>query len=168
MNRETVNKLDPVEFNDQSRGDRVTTENQRQHKAILNLIHLLEKKLARAAPGREHDWTSNVVCDLRSVRDAFNKHTKSAVQNGGLIEELQAANPNLIWRLDRLQQRQSSLIQQMNSLITQADNHGTCDTPDFAYIRNRTAAIIQEIRSLQAVENDLLFECFATDSGAGD
>ena len=168
MTKESVNNCNSVELHDQSRRDQLSTESQHGHGTILNLIHQLEQKLATAAPRREHQWASDVVKCLRSVRDAFSKHTKLAVQKGGLIEELQAANPNLIWRLDRLQQRQSSLVQQMNSLITQADNHGTSDIPDFAYIRSRAAAILQDIRSLQAVENDLLFECFETDLGVGD
>jgi len=109
-----------------------------------------------------------VVDHLRSVRRTFNNHIRCAAQAGGLIEELQQVRPNLIWRLQRLQQRQLSLIQQLDSLIAQVDDHGACDIPDFAYIRSRSAAIIQEIRSIQAIENDLLFECFETDLGVGD
>lgn len=152
----------------QSRKDGVTTQTQLEHNGLLGVIHQLERKLAAAAPTRERDWARQVLADLRSLRDLFRNHVESAGDADGLFRELAAAAPHWIPRMERLQQRQDGLLHQMSSLISQIDNHGKRDIPDFSDIRRRTAGLISEVRTIQALENDLLFECFHTDLGVGD
>jgi len=148
--------------------DAVTTQTHLEHGGLLNLIHQLESKLAAAAPGREREWFGRVLQDLRQLTLDFREHVESAGTSGGLFEEMRTAAPNLLSRVERLQQRQDGLLQQLKSWISQIDNHRKVDVPDFADIRRRTAAAIEEIRSIQAQENDLIFECFHTDLGVGD
>lgn len=162
---ENKRELDPQR---QGQRDGVTTQAHLEHGGLLEVMHKLEKNLANAAPGRERDWTHEVLVDLRRLRDSFRVHVDSAGQVDGLFAEMAISVPNSIARMERLQQRQEGLLHQMNSLISQIDNHGKCDIPDFSDIRRRTAAVIDEVRTIQALENDLIFECFQTDLGVGD
>lgn len=162
---ETRKQLDPQR---QGQRDSVTTQTQLEHGGLLGAMHQLEKTLAVAAPGRERDWAHAVLGDLRRLRDMFRDHVESAGEEDGLFAELAVSVPNWLPRMERLQQRQEGLLHQMNSLISQIDNHGTRDVPDFSDIRRRTAAVIDEVRAIQALENDLIFECFETDLGVGD
>jgi hypothetical protein len=162
---ETRQQLDPQR---QEQRESVTTQTQLEHGGLLGIVHPLEQKLATAAPGRERDWTHEVLVDLRRLRDIFREHVESAGSEDGLFAELAHAVPNWLPRMERLQQRQEGLLHQMNSLISQIDNHRKRDVPDFSDIRRRTAAAIDEVRTIQALENDLLFECFETDLGVGD
>jgi hypothetical protein len=162
---ETKPELDPQR---QHHCDRVASVTESEHDGLLRALHRLEEELAAAAPGREREWAQKVFVDLRSLRDAFRDHAQSAGSEEGLFHEMAIAVPNWLPRMDRLQQRQEGLLHQMNSLISQIDNHGKCDIPDFGDIRRRTAAVIDEVRTIQALENDLMFECFETDLGVGD
>jgi hypothetical protein len=146
----------------------VTTQTQLEHGGLLGAMHDLEKELATAAPGRERDWVNKVLVDLRRLRDSFRVHVESAGQEDGLFAEMAISVPRSIPRMERLQQRQEGLLHQMKSLISQIDNHGKCDIPDFSDIRRRAAAVLDEVRAIQALENDLIFECFQTDLGVGD
>ncbi len=152
----------------QSQRDGVTSRTRSQHGGLLGIIHQLEAKLAAAAPGRERNWAQECLADLRRLRDLFHDHVESAGAEEGLFHELAAAAPNWISRMERLQQRQDGLLHQMSALISQIDNHARRDIPDFSDIRRRTAVVIDEVRAVQALENDLIFECFQTDLGAGD
>ena len=158
-------QLDPQR---QGQRDSVTTQTQLEHGGLLGIMHRLEDKLATAAPWRERDWAREVLVELRNLRDVFREHVESAGGEDGLFRELAVAVPNWIRRMERLQQRQEGLLHQMNSLISQIDNHRKCDVPDFRDIRRRTAVVIDEVRAIQALENDLIFECFQTDLGVGD
>lgn len=157
-------KLDPQR---QAKRDRVTTQNLLEHGGLLGMIHQLEANLAAAAPGRERIWAQEGLTSLRRLRDVFYDHVKSAGGEDGLFHELEVAAPHFVSRLERLQQRQDGLLNQMNSLISQIDNHHR-DIPDFGDIRQRTATLIDEVRAVQALENDLVYECFLTDLGVGD
>lgn len=158
-------QLDPRR---QPQRDGVRSQNQDEHGGLLRIIHQLEAKLAAAAPGRERLWAQECLADLRRLRDLYHDHVESAGAEDGLFHELAVAAPHWTSRMERLQQRQDGLLHQMKSLISQIDNHSRRDVPDFSDIRRRTAAVIDEIRAVQALENDLIFECFQTDLGVGD
>lgn len=168
MSIHSVEKLQQVDPLRREQRESVTTRTQLEQGGLLGMVHQLEQKLASAAPGRERDWTHEVLFDLRRLRDSFREHVESAGREDGLFAELAHAVPNLLSRMERLQQRQEGLLHQLNSLISQIDNHRKVDVPDFSDIRRRTAAAIDEFRMIQALENDLLFECFGTDLGVGD
>lgn len=152
----------------QGHRDDVTNQNKAEHADLLKSIHDLEDKLRTAAPGRERDWTNQVMVQLRRLRDSFAQHVESSGEADGLFHELAFAMPNWIPRMERLQQRQEGLLRQFDSLIAQIDNYGLTDIPDFGEIRRRIAAVIEESRTVQALENDLIFESFQTDFGVGD
>lgn len=152
----------------QAQRDNVTNQNKAEHAELLKVIHQLEKKLSTAAPGRECNWTKQVMIDLRRLRDSFREHIESSGDCDGLFQELAFAMPNWIPRMERLQQRQEGLVRQLDSLISQIDNHGPNDVPDFSEIRRRLAGAIDEVRTLHSLENDLIFECFHADLGVGD
>lgn len=168
MPRESLDIQKQLDPKRQAQRDSVTSQTEIEHGGVLRVVHRLEEVLAAAAPGREREWAQEVVVDLRSLRDTFRDHVESAGGEDGLFHELGVAVPNWISRMERLQQRQDGLLHQMNSLISQIDNHGKRDIPDFSDIRRRTAAIIDDVRAVQALENDLLFECFQADLGVGD
>lgn len=158
-------QLDPRR---QPQRDGVSSQTQDEHGGLLRIIHQLEAKLAAAAPGRERLWAGDCLADLRLLRNIFRKHVESAGAEDGLFRELTVAAPNWISRMERLQQRQDGLLHQMSALISQIGNHTQRDIPDFSDIRRRTAAVIDEVRAVQALENDLIFECFQADLGVGD
>ncbi len=124
--------------------------------------------MANAAPGRERRWADRVVTDLRKLRDAFRVHVESAGSEGGLFQERGLTVPTWVRRMERLQQRQDGLLQQMHALISQLENHDSREIPDFRDIHRRVGALVDEVRNVQALENDLIYECFYTDVGIGD
>lgn len=152
----------------QPQRDGVRSQTQNEHGGLVRIIHQLEAKLASAAPGRERLWAGDCLADLRLLRDLYHDHVESSGAKDGLFHELAVAAPHWSSRTERLQQRQDGLLHQMSALISQIDNHTKRDIPDFSDIRRRTAAVIDEVRTLQALENDLIFECFQTDLGVGD
>lgn len=162
---EDQRQLDPMR---QSRRDEVKTRNSLEHGALLKAIHEVEERLVAAAPGRVRRWADLVLHDLRRLRDIYRQHVESTSRSDGLFCELGLTVPTWIRRMERLQQRQDGLLQQMNSLISQLGNHDGRDVPDFSDIRRRTAAVLDEVRAIQALENDLIFECFQTDLGVED
>lgn len=158
-------QLDPLR---QPQRDGVKSQNQDEHGGLLHIIHQLEAKLAAAAPGRERLWAQECLADLVRLRDLFHEHVESAGAANGLFHELTVAAPHWTSRIERLQQRQEGLLHQMKSLISQIHNHSRQDIPDFSDIRRRAAGVLDEFRTVQALENDLVFECFQTDLGVGD
>ena len=157
-----------TEVKRQAHQDNVTNQNKAEHAELLKIIHQLENKLATAAPGRECHWARQVMIDLRRLEDNFREHIESSGDCDGLFQELAFAMPNWIPRMERLQQRQEGLVRRLDSLISQIDNYGPNDIPDFGEIRRSIADAIEEVRTVHALENDLIFECFQTDLGVGD
>ena len=82
------------------------------------------------------------MSDLRRLCDNFREHVESSGGCDGLFQELALAMPNWIPRMERLQQRQEGLARRLDSLISQIDNHGPNDIPDFSEIRRRIADAI--------------------------
>lgn len=168
MNTSELKSCNDTEVRRQAQQDHVTNQNKAEHAELLKIIHQLESRLATAAPGRECHWTKQVMTDLRRLRDEFRQHVYSSGDCDGLFQELAFAMPNWIPRMERLQQRQEGLARRLDSLISQIDNHGPNDIPDFNEIRRRIADTIEEVRTVHALENDLIFECFHADLGVGD
>jgi hypothetical protein len=168
MPKELLETQTPLDPERQAQRDAVTDKTQVEHNSLLQAIHRLESKLAAAASGRERDWTDKVLVDLRCLRDIFRQHVESSGKSEGLFDELAIACPHWTPRMDRLQERQDALLLQLNSLISQVENHDRLDIPDFGDLRRRIGGVIGEVRTVQALENDLLFECFLRDLGVGD
>ena len=168
MHTAVVNERSSPDPGRQAQRDEVTTQTRLEHGNLLLAIHRLEEKVAAAAPGRERRWASDVIGDLRKLRDSMRVHVESSGSDDGLFRELEITVPTRVRRMERLQQRQDGLLQQMNALISQLENHDSRDVPDFSDIRGRIATIIDEVRTVQALENDLIYECFHTDIGVGD
>lgn len=162
---ETQSELDTQR---QIQRDGVTTQTQLEHDGLLEAVLEVQKKLATVAPSRERDWAKDVLFNLHFLEKRFREHVESAGQEDGLFAELAISGPNWIPRIKRLKKRQERLLFEMNSLISQIDKHGTRDVLDFSDIWRRAAAIVNDVRTVQTLENDLIFECFETDLGVGD
>ena len=131
-------------------------------------MHALEAALACPAPGREQAWHRQVADRLRSVVDIIADHVASADGRGGLLPEIEDAQPRLERRVHRLRQEHADLLEQAHALQRHLDQYGADEVPNFQDIRHRAAWLLAALRHHQAAEIDLVYESFDVDIGGGD
>jgi hypothetical protein len=139
-----------------------------EHDALLDAIYRLEAALASAAPGREQAWNRQILEKLRTVVDFLDEHAHSAEAADGLLATIEAAQPRLLHRVERLRREHVALHQQACALMRQIEHHAADEMPDFHDIRQRTTWLLAAVRHHRAAAADLTFEAFSTDIGVGD
>jgi hypothetical protein len=139
-----------------------------KHDALVEAMQNLEAALASAAPGRELVWNRRVVERLRTVADQLAEHARAAESSDSSLAEVDAIQPALKYRVERLRQEHANLLQQAQALRKQIENHGAGEVPNFRDIRQRATWLLNALRHHQAAETDLIFEAFFTDIGVGD
>ena len=137
-----------------------------EHDMLLEAMHRLEASLSSPAPGREGPWSGRVAHELRPVRDYLRLHVESAEGAEGLCRELEAARPELAYRVEQVRMEHAKLLEMATALARSVEPAETL--ADFPSIRQRAADLLATIRSHYAREVDLIYECFCTDIGVGD
>ncbi len=148
--------------------ERVSARTADEHDALVAAMQQLDGALVAAAPGREAAWASRVAADLRDVRSALEQHRASAEGAAGLFGQLQAALPGATYRLGKLRQAHSALLDEADGLLTSIERLAERSSGSYAAIRQRVSALLTGLRAHQAQEVDLIYEAFCRDLGAPD
>jgi hypothetical protein len=148
--------------------DKLVLQARAEHDALFDAIHCLEAALASPAPGRERDWSQQVLAKLRTVVDLLDEHARSADAADGLLAMIGNAQPRLLHRVERLRREHVDLLAQARALRHQIEHHGPDELPNFRDIRHRTTWLLNALRHHRTAATDLIFEAFDTDIGVGD
>lgn len=148
--------------------EQISTRTAGEHDALVTAMQRLEGALAAAASGREQDWARRVGADLRDVRAALEQHRASAEGADGLLGELGSALPGAAYRLSKLRQGHSAMIDETDGLLTSIERMVEGGTGSSDAIRQRVSALLTGVRAHQAQEVDLVYEAFCRDLGALD
>ena len=125
----------------------------------LEAMHLLERALAAPAPGRETSWRDEVLASLTILDDATTEEFDNGSRPDSLLSDIKRTQPHLGPRVRGVTAQYSQLRDRVRALRHELTNEHE-DTPDFADIRERLAALLTAIRHQRARESDLLYEAY--------
>jgi hypothetical protein len=144
--------------------DQVTREAAREHEAIVNALHVLEKALAAPAPGRETVWNRRAGAAVVIVVDSLNVHRESAENEGGLLTQAEVVlgQPQ---GLAAARSQHARLLKDANELLVSLEEQPNGPTITYRGVRQRAWRLASALRSHQALEADLIMEAFGRDIG---
>ena len=121
-------------------------------------IHRLEATLAAAAPGREHEWHSEVFAALVSLEEATAEEADNAQRPDSLLSDLARTQPWLRNRVRGVRLQYKQIRDWLGSLRREME--ATSGPADYAYIRQRLGWIMTGLRDQRARESDLIYEAY--------
>jgi hypothetical protein len=116
----------------------------------LDALHALELHAGSAAPGREHDWLTDVRNAITTLEHALIIQEGNSAPGEGLLSAIEQDAPRLQRRVTELRQRYRAV------------------QDDVTDIRQKLERIASELRYQRARETDLVYEAYAVDLGEGD
>jgi hypothetical protein len=147
-----------------SRGNRAAAKAARDHEAIVNALHSLEKALASPAPGRETAWKRQAGAALVIVIDSLNAHRESSESEGGAIAEAESVfgQPPA---LAAARNQHARLLRGGSQLLTALEERADDPKLTVREVRQRAWRLASALRGHQALEADLILEAFDGDIG---
>jgi hypothetical protein len=134
----------------------------------LDALHALEVHAGSAAPGREHDWLTDVQRAITVLEHALAIQEGNSTPDDGLLSAIEQDEPRLRHRVAELRQRYRAIQDDVTALSRQLDRITPTDMIDFTDIRQKLERIAGELRYQRARETDLVYEAYAVDIGEGD
>lgn len=144
-----------------------TRTSRRERSDMLRAMARLERALARAEPGRREGWIRDTRVALDELRQAMRTHCLVASAEDGLLEEIRLESPQLLPRIEELEDRYRELDSLARHLQETLDS-ARAQRASAAWIRIRLRELLSGLRQHQALESDLIYEAFAVDIGVGD
>lgn len=142
-----------------SRGDRAR---------MLRAMHALESALTDGAPTREMLWRKKVIAAGKELIAAMQHQNKEFDAEAGLLQQVVQDAPRLGNRVDELRKIHQKALQKLTNLLTRVELTELPALLDVAEVRTQLGEVLATIRSLQAMESDLIYEAYQVDLGGGD
>ena len=121
-------------------------------------IHRLEATLAAAAPGREHEWRSEVLAALVALEEATAEEADNAQLPDSLLSDLARTQPWLRNRVRGVRLQYKQIRDSLGSLRKELET--TTGPADYGDIRQRLGWILTGLRHQRARESDLIYEAY--------
>lgn len=134
----------------------------------LAAIQRLEKAYRAAAPGRESSWLADIYTALLEVDRALCQQNENADNPNSVLSEIERTEPRLTGQIAALRERYRTLRQETSELMAVLDPARGDARPGYAEVRERLNHLLNGVRNYWAAENDLFFEAYEADVGAGD
>ncbi len=125
----------------------------------LAAMHRLEEMLGSAAPGREQQWSSEVLGALVALNQATAEEADNAELPDSLLSDLARTQPWLRNRVRAIRLQYRQLRETLASLRHELEEEGG-PSVDHADVRRRLASVLTELRHQRARESDLIYEAY--------
>lgn len=134
-------------------------------KAMINLEHAL----ARPAPGRVPEWSSQVHDALVDLAANFERHIAVTEGDSGFLAEIAEHSPRLINAIQRLCDEHERISDELTSTLRHVRRleRGSNDA-DIADAREHVTTLVTDLVRHRQHGADLVYEAHAVDIGGSD
>jgi hypothetical protein len=157
----------PAHAERQDRHQATSRQRRTEHDGLLAAVSHLEAVVTAASTERGQAWHVQVLDDLHEAREALAHHFATAESAESPHAEIDPTRHGLTRRAERLRREHAELLERANDLERQVER-GAIGRPNFIDFRQRAEGLLGALRRHQELEDDLIFETYCTDIGAGD
>jgi hypothetical protein len=125
----------------------------------LACMHHLEAMLGQAAPGRQEEWSSEVLEALVALDEATAEEADNADSPDSLLSDVARTQPWLRNRVRGLRLQHRQLRAAVASLRVELEGQAGLSV-DYADLRQRLGWILTGLRHQRARESDLIYEAY--------
>jgi hypothetical protein len=147
--------------------DNATRASRDDRSTMLKAMHVLEAALAEGSPARERAWRKKVVAAAKVLEAAMRHQHEEFDADEGLLQQVVNDAPRLSNRIEELRRIHQNALTKFSNLANRVELTELPELLAVADVRDQLAEILATIRSVQAVESDLIYEAYQVDLGGG-